>query len=66
MLVQVQVTVYRRMRIYAPQSLCFSVSMFPGSLFPSLYVPQSYDPQYLCSPVPMFPGLYVSSSYVPQ
>ena len=66
MLVQVQVTVYRRVRIYAPQSLCFSVSMFPGSMLSSLYVPQSYDPQYLCSPVSMFPGLYVSASYVTQ
>ena len=51
------------MRIYVPQSLCFPISMFPGPMFPSLYVP----------PGPMFPNTYVPRSpcsrsymYVPR
>ena len=49
-----------------PQSLCSPISMFPGPMFPSIYVPQSVCAPVLCSPIPMFPGPMFPGPYVPQ
>ena len=54
-----------------PQSLCSPISMFPGPMFPSIYVPQSLCSPVLCSPIPMFPGPMFPvpmfpNPYVPQ
>ena len=49
----------------------FPVSIFPGPMCPSIYVPQTLCSQVFCSPIPMFPGSMFPgpmcpSIYVPQ
>ena len=40
--------------VLVPQYLYSPVSVYPGPIFPSLYVSQS-----ICSPIPVFPSTYV-------